>query len=536
MPFARTAAGDLAVPPGAIAGGTALRSGSPFGASMTRRGFLTATRRVAIAAAVASQARWLAGCGDAARPSESAWQDLARRLAGSVLRPGDEGFYETALPHNLRYAGVLPQGIAMCVEPSDVQTSILWARENGIALVARAGSHSYAGFSSTYGLMINVTPMSGVAVDTSRGTVTAGAGARNRDVFAALAPHGIAIPQGRCPPVGIAGLTLGGGFGFSSRKLGLTSDRLIETTVTTAAGEIVVCNDREETDLFWACRGGGGGNFGINTSFTYEVTPVGDVSVYRLEWQGTDTAADLIAAFGDIIASAPDELSLRLGLSAPPPTDRDRGVKVTALGQYFGPSSELLELLAPALRVATPVQQTIADMTFVEASAFLAASGPPNSFLERSSYAFAPLSSRAVATLIDELLRWPGGASGYVAMFSWGGAISRVPSAATAFVHREGQFLVAVGADWAETDPPRVVDANVSWVDEFWQALQPDVLPFSYQNFADPDLTDWPRAYYGSNLTRLQQVKAAVDPDDVFRFPQSIPPATEGSSALSDAA
>jgi FAD/FMN-containing dehydrogenase len=436
---------------------------------MTRRGFLVGTRRVAVAAAVASQARWLAGCADAATPSGAAWRDLAQRLNGYVLRPGDDGFYETALPHNLRYADVLPQGIAMCVDPTDVQTSILWARDNDIALVARAGSHSYAGYSSTPGLMINVTPMSGVAVDTSRGTVTSGAGARNSHVSAATAPHLIAIPQGRCPTVGIAGLTLGGGFGFSSRKLGLTSDRLIETTLVTAAGEIVVCNEREQSDLFWACRGGGGGNFGINASFTYEAVPVGDVSVFRLIWQGTDTAARLLATFGDILARASDEFSLRLGLSALPPGSREQGLTMSALGQYFGPCSELLELLAPALRVATPVQETIADMTFADASAFLAAAGPPNFFLERSSYAPAPLAGDAIATIVEQLQSWPGSSkSAYLTMFSWGGAISRVPADATAFVHREGGFLLAVGADWGTTDSQPVIDANLAWVNDFW--------------------------------------------------------------------
>jgi hypothetical protein len=504
---------------------------------MTRRHFLVATRRVAVAAAVASQARWLTGCADAAQPSESAWRDLAQRLDGYVLRPGDDGFYETALPRNLRYADVLPQGIAMCVNTSDVQTSILWAREHDIALVARAGSHSYAGYSSTYGLMINVTPMSSVAVDTSRGTVTADAGARNSDVSIALAPHRIAIPQGRCPPVGIAGLTLGGGFGFSSRKLGLTADRLIETTLVTASGDIVVCNDGDDTDLFWACRGGGGGNFGINTSFTYEVAPVGDVSVYRLEWQGTDTAARLLATFGEIIASAPDDFSMRLGLSAPPPASREQGIRFTAIGQYFGPSDALLELLAPALRVAEPASKTIADMTFAEAGAFLAAAGPPNFFIERSSYAAAPLSSNAVATIVDQLLRWPGSsASGYLTVFSWGGAIKQVPSAETAVVHRAADLLMAVGADWGASDPPRVVDASLAWANGFWQALQPDVLPFSYQNFTDPELKDWPQAYYGSNLARLQRVKAAADPDDVFRFPQSIPARAGNAVALVRAA
>lgn len=505
-----------------------------FGAPMSRRGFLTATRRVALAAAVASQARWLTACGDVDRVSEPAWRDLAQRLGGRVLRRGDDGFLATALPRNLRYADVLPQGIALCVDAVDVQTSILWAREHGIALAARAGSHSYAGFSSTRGLMINVTPMAGVAVDTSRGTVAAGAGARNADLAAALAPHGVAIPQGRCPPVGIAGLTLGGGFGFSSRKLGLTADHLVETTLVTADGEILVCSADEQSDLFWACRGGGGGNFGINTSFTYDVVTVGDVSVYRLEWQGNDAATRLLAAFGDVLAGAPDDFSLRLGLSAPPPASRERGIRTTAIGQYFGPSAGLRELLAPALQVATPTQETIADATFADASAFLSAAGPPNHFVERSSYAHAPLPGAAVATIVDRLLRWPGSsASGYVALFSWGGAINRVAPDTTAFVHRTGELLIATGADWGADDPPRVVDANVDWVDGLWDALQPDVLPRSYQNFADPELHDWPRAYYGDNLARLQSVKAAVDPDDVFRFAQSIPPR---ASALSTAA
>lgn len=519
LPSARSAGDVVAAEPASVRA-----AGAGLAAPLTRRRFLAATRRVAVAAAVASQARWLAGCGDAAEPSDAAWRDLARRLDGTLLRPGDDAFLATALPQNLRYASILPQGITLCASERDVQTSIRWAREHEIALVARAGSHSYAGFSSTRGLMINVTPLATVAVDAARGTVTAGAGARNGDVAAALAPHRIAIPQGRCPPVGVAGLTLGGGFGFTARKLGLTADHLLETTLVTAAGDILVCNAATESDLFWACRGGGGGNFGINTSFTYAAVPVGDVSVYRLQWQGSDAAARLLDAFGGIVADAPDDFSLRLGLSAPPPSSRDQGIATTALGLYFGPSADLVDLLARAVAVATPVQTTIQELSYVDASAFLAAAPPPNSFAERSSFTTAPLPGRAVAAIVDRLERWPGsGKSGYAALFSWGGAINRVPADATAFVHRDGGFLLALGADWADSDPQSAVDASLAWTNGFWDALQPDVLPFSYQNFADPELADWPHAYYGENLARLARVKAAVDPDDVFRFAQSIP-------------
>lgn len=493
-------------------------------AAMTRRRFLALARRAAIAAALTTQARVLTGCSDAARPSDAAWRDLASRLTGDVLRPGDPGYLDAALPYNLRWAGILPEGIARCATAEDVATSVLWARDNDVELAARSGGHSYAGFSSTTGLQIDVGPLDGAAVDPSRGTATVGAGVRNAGLSAALEPHGFAMSQGRCPTVSVSGLTLGGGFGFSSRRFGLTCDALRATTLVTADGEILTCDASSNSDLFWACRGGGGGSFGINTAFSFALGSADAVAVYEIEWRGRDAAVRVYAALQEILASAPDALSLRIGMRVQRDGASSGPVVLTALGQLFGTSDELRALLAPAFAAATPERQVIADLSFYAGKDFLADLGPPHGFAERSSYTSGPLDEAGIDVLLDGLARWPGtSGTGFVSTFGWGGAIARVAPDATAVVHRDTLLLVALGSTWGESDDGATVDAALDWLDGTFDALQPYVLAQSYQNFSDPALADWQRAYYGANLERLAAIKAQVDPHDVFRFAQSVP-------------
>jgi FAD/FMN-containing dehydrogenase len=183
---------------------------------------------------------------------------------------------------------VRPQGIASCLDPVDVRESVLWAREHDVPIAIRSGGHNYAGYSATEGLLIDLGQMQSVTVDDDTGVATVQVGARNTDDYESLQPHEAAISAGRCPTVGIGGLVLGGGIGFSSRKLGLTCDSLLETETVTADGQILTCNEKENEDLFWACRGGSGGNFGVNVSYTFQATPVEDVSIYDLQWNLED--------------------------------------------------------------------------------------------------------------------------------------------------------------------------------------------------------------------------------------------------------
>ncbi|HEY6429513.1 MAG TPA: FAD-binding protein [Acidimicrobiales bacterium] len=487
---------------------------------MTRREFLAVSGRGLVAAGFASQLGWLSACSAGSAPN---WDALARTLRGRLIRSGSPGYQDAALPQNLRYATRQPAGIARCADTADVRTAIRWARDNQVPLVARGGGHSYGGYSTIDGLLIDLNGMTSVTPDPAAGTVKVVGAARNRDVATALQPLEVTVSAGRCPGVGVGGLTLGGGFGFSARQLGLTVDALTETEVVTAAGDVLTCNETQNTDLFWACRGGGGGNFGINTTFTFRTTPVGEVSVYRCTWSSVDPAA-MLDAFQRVLAAAPDAFSMRLGFGAP---SNPRGpVTLEAIGQYFGPSAQLASLLAPVFGVAAPTTREVHDVTYWEGKDLLADNEGPSAFAERSLFVPGTIDSDGLALFADQLRRRPatvGPSSGSVKVFSWGGAIGRVAPSATAFVHRGALALLSVGASWATDEEPSGVRRLLGWVDGFWQAMRPHTSSESYQNFIDPALTDWEHAYYGANLERLVAVKRRVDPDDIFHFAQSIP-------------
>jgi len=218
---------------------------------INRRQFLRLTGQVALGAGLVSQLGWSDGYAWGKTPSEAAWQKLARRLKGDLVLPADPIYEEVRLPFNHRYDNIFPAGIALCAGSGDVREAILWARDFKIPIAARSGGHSYAGYSTTPGLIIDLGNLQHIKVNDRQGTVTIHAGARNADIYSGLEPHGVAVPAGRCPTVGVSGFVLGGGFGFSSRKLGLMSDTLVETVIITADGCKLICNEDENPDLFW---------------------------------------------------------------------------------------------------------------------------------------------------------------------------------------------------------------------------------------------------------------------------------------------
>jgi FAD/FMN-containing dehydrogenase len=445
---------------------------------------------------------------------------LRSLVGGRVRLPGEPGFAAASQPFNKRYAGVRPSAVLSVASVADVARGIGWAREHDVPVVARGGGHSYAGNSVTAGLVLDLRGLDEVRVDPATGRVTVGGGTRMGKLYAALQPHDLALPLGNSDDVAIGGLVLGGGVSAASRSFGLTCDALVETDIVLADGTAVTCSETENADLFWACRGGGGGNFGVNTSFTFQArhAPVGSTCLLLWRWAH---AAAVLGVMQEVMREAPDAFAARIGASRAAGED---GV-VSVVGLHLGAAEELRELLAPALATAEPYRVDIADRTWSEAKDFLHHTTSGDPFAARTRCTPEPLSEDGVATMLAAIDAWPGSGNpdgAGVALFTWGGAINRVPAPATAFPHRDTLFLVSMDTSWGLHDAPEVVSDNLAWL----TALHADMGAFAtdaaYVNFTDPDLCGWRSAYHGPNAARLAEVKRRYDPNRVFRFPQGI--------------
>jgi FAD/FMN-containing dehydrogenase len=494
---------------------------------VSRRHFLAASGALVVAAGIATPAS-LAAAADRPRrgpkPSRSAWRELASSLDGRMLYPGEAGFNATALPWNLAYAEQQPQAIAIVESAFDVQRCVVWAREQGMRSVARSGGHSYAGYSTTPGLLIDMSRMNKIT-DHGDGSATVGAGAPLGDVDTQLTAKGVILPAGRCASVGVAGLALGGGFGFNSRKFGLTSDNMLASEMVTADGEMHQIDESSEADLLWALRGGGGGNFGINTSFRFRVYSVPSVSVYQLSFSMDDAVA-AISSLQQMSLGGPDELSLHVAIGTDDvgATAGATNQSLAVIGQYIGPVDELNDLLAPVLAAAEPTSSIIEELSLAAGTAFLGEQGRPDAFLTKSAFLPVGLSDGSIVDLVDMIGRFPVEArDGCLVLFGYGGVVNDVAPDATAYANRSAGFMVEGNASWHPGDPPSVVAATRAWMQELWHVLAPDFDGTAYQNFIDPTLEDWQRAYYGDNLERLIDVKSQVDPENYFQFAQSIP-------------
>jgi FAD/FMN-containing dehydrogenase len=463
-----------------------------------RRDFL---RRSAGAAALPLLPRSL----DAAGPVAA----LAKTLDGDVVIPASAGYDAARRLWNIRFDALRPRAIVYCASIPDVQRIVRWGRKHAIHVVPRSGGHSYAGYSTGNGVVVaDVSRLDAVTVAGNLATV--GAGATLGPVYTALAQHAKTIPAGSCPTVGIAGLALGGGIGYASRQLGTTADRLRRVHIVTADGELRMCDATHHFDLFWACRGGGGGNFGIVTDLTFATAPVSTVAVYSIEWPWSQ-AAQAVAAWQAFAPHAPDALFSVLDLIATgPPATMPH---VTSSGQYFGSESDLASLLQPLTSVGTPTRVRTQTLAYLDAMEHWGNGENRISFTAKSDYVNAPLPQSAIAALVSGIAARQAAGRGAIFLDAHGGAINRVPKGATAFVHRDALFSIQYTAQ----------NGGATWLARVYAQLRPHVSGFAYQNYIDPQLSTWQHAYYGSNLTRLRKIKRAVDPHGFFRFAQSVP-------------
>jgi FAD/FMN-containing dehydrogenase len=435
------------------------------------------------------------------------WEALKHAIDGVVILPGAREYDAARRTAMARFDAVRPVAVVRCTSPEDVAETIAFARSAGLDAAVRCGGHSVAGRSSTEGVVIDVTPMSSVAVQD--GVATVGAGTRLGTVYDALDEHGLTIPAGCAASVGIAGLTLGGGIGILGRRHGLTSDHLMRADVVLADGRRVGCDEQHHADLFWALRGSGGGNFGVVTSLVFRTVSAPDATVFRLTWPFGDAAA-LVEAWLAWAPTGPDELDATLRLAP--------GHGLELFGAWLGGEAEASTLLDDLI-VRARVEPATVDrrqMSYREAKRYLEQGGhEPRHLFTKSEFFRQVLPRHAIAALVDNLSGPPGRE---VAFLPWGGAYNRVDADATAFAHRAELYLLQ---HLVLVDPHASSDDR-EWLTRSWSIVHPWASGGVYPNFPDPDLHDWARAYHGSNFERLQRVKARYDPTGFFHFPQSL--------------
>jgi len=457
-------------------------------------------------------------------------------LTGHVVVPSDAAYASSAELFNELHPSA-PAAIAYCATVTDVQRCLGYARDHGVALAARSGGHSYAGYSSCPGLMVDVSALNRVTPMAGASQAVVGAGTHLIDVYGQLSAAGVLVPGGSCPTVGIAGLALGGGIGVLGRAYGMTCDNIASLQMVTADGVVRTCSPNQHEDLYWASRGGGGGNFGIVTSFTFTTHPIPAINLFTLEWAWGDAGA-VLESWMQWLPNTPNELWSNCQLDS---NGGAGGGVVKVTGVFAGATAACSSALAPLLIAvgSAPTYQFVGPEDYLramtieggcEGDTVSQCDAPTRSaFVAKSSYVNAALSGAGVSSMldaVDSLASSVPAVGGGIVFDGYGGVINEVAADATAFVHRAAVACAQYSATYGSASPPASIAAGVtSWLEETQTRFAPYATG-SYQNYIDPTLTNWAEAYYGSNLSRLSGIKRTWDPDDYFHFAQSIPLST----------
>ena len=443
---------------------------------------------------------------------------LRGSFSGPVLAPDDGGYDDARRIYN----GLIdrrPALIARARSAPDVASAIGFAREAGLEISVRGGGHGVAGRAVTEGgLMIDLSLLRSIEVDPDRRTARAGGGVTWAEFNDATAAHGLATTGGVVSTTGIAGLTLGGGFGYLMGTHGMAADNLVSAEIVTAGGDVVTASAEDDPDLFWAIRGAGA-NFGVATSLEYRLHPV-DRIVGGVVVHPFDAAKDFLEFFRGFTAGLPDEVYTFGGL-VPAPEGSGVPVAVAAVG-HTGDEATAQRDLQPLLGFGSPLMVQVGPMPYPAINTMFDAAYPIGSLNYWKSSFLKDLDDAAIDAMIATFEACPSPMSG-VAMEHFHGEATRVGITDTAVPHREPGFNLLLTSVW--TDPAET-DRNVAWSREVYAALEPSFAGRRYVNYLSEDDADAAgREIYGTNFDRLAELKRRYDPDNVFRLNQNIRPA-----------
>jgi len=450
---------------------------------------------------------------------------LTDEVRGRVITPADHDYDDARAVYNAMHDRK-PGAVVQCVDSADVMATVRAARESGAALAIRGGGHSVPGFGTVDdGLVVDLCRMNSVHVDPQKRVARVGGGATLADADHATYPFGLAVPGGVVSTTGVAGLTLGGGIGYLTRSAGLSIDNLLSADVVLADGRQVTASDYENEDLFWALRGGGG-NFGVVTSFEFRLHEVGDIVGGPLFYEFDDATA-VLEGYRDYIAEAPEQLGCFFGWQiAPPlpfiPEDRVGDLFCVLVTCWNGPHEEAEHVLRP-LRDAAEVKAEGVDlMPFPTLQSALDDFVPKGMQNYWKADFITELTDEAIAAHVEHGAKTPN-VSSSMHLHPINGAAQRVGPDETAFGHRDKTFSPVIVGIWPD---PADNEANIRWVREYYDAIHPHSgTEGGYVNFMSDDDDHRAADNYGANYDRLAAVKATYDPDNLFHVNQNIAPA-----------
>ena len=466
-------------------------------------------------------------------PAVAAYDDLAAGLRGELIRPGDAGYDDARAVYN----GMIdkrPAAIARCRDTADVITCVRFARDHDVEIAVRGGGHNAAGLGVwDDALVIDMSQLRSTTVDPENHTVRVDAGCTWGDVDHATVAFGMATPSGFLASTGVAGLTLGGGIGYLSRRFGLTVDNLLSADVVLADGTFVTASESSHSDLFWALRGGGG-NFGVVTSFTFRCHDIGENGVIiggPVLYDIADTA-QVMRWYRELVPSLPEELSGWIAVltipPAPPFPEELWGRKACGIVWcYTGRHEQADAILEPVKSFGSPLVVGLQPMPFSMLQGAFDPLYPAGLQWYWKTDFFAEISDAAIDVHARYGPQLPTGHS-TMHMYPIDGAASRVAEDATAFPYRGGGWAgVIVGVD---PDPANAAKIS-AWAREYWEALHPHAAGGAYVNFMMDEGSDRAKASYRGNYERLARIKDRYDPDNVFHINQNIEPASGQASA-----
>ena len=443
--------------------------------------------------------------------------DLAGQVSGPVLRSGDDGYDAARTVHN----GMIdrrPAVIVRCRQAGDVVAALAFARGAGLEVSVRGGGHNVAGRAvAEGGVMIDLAEMNAVSVDPERATATAGGGTLWAALNDAAHAHGLAVTGGAISTTGIAGYTLGGGLGWLMAKYGLAADNLLAVELVTAGGEVLQVDADSHPDLFWALKGGGG-NFGVATSFTYRLHPLQTI-VGGLIAHPMDAAPDLLLWYRDAVADCSDDLTVFAALVHAPDGS---GVKLAAMAVFHtGTPEEAERDLEPFKTWGSPLMVEVGPMPYPVMNTLLDAGYPAGSLNYWLSSFTAGLPDGLIDVIVERFATVPSPMSA-VLLEHFHGAVTRVGVTDTAVPHRDEGWNLLLPSVWMD---PADTERNIAWTRESFAAMKPHFGTGRWLNYlGDDQADDAIRAAYGPNYDRLVEVKRKVDPENVFHLNHNIAP------------